>query len=187
MKKELTRVEKLKQELKLAMNIEKRNKDFKKLSKAEKRVAIAKDVIAALKAKKYIAETGDYLDINYSSDNYDSNINQELLCSNDITCKVCAVGALFTSKVIISNNFDSDYVPSDDVMRDELSAYFSKNQLYLIEAAFEGWETDEYSKSEIILTLKNNDHMRFHRDYDTNDRMIAIMNNIVKNKGTFKP
>ena len=54
MKKELTRVEKLKQELKIAMSIEKRNKTFNKLSKAWKRVAIAKDVIIALKAKNIL-------------------------------------------------------------------------------------------------------------------------------------
>lgn len=186
MKKELklTRVEKLKQELKLAMNIEKRNKAFNKLSKPEKRVAIAKDVIAALKAKKYIAETGDYLDINIK-DNKDWNVNQESLCSNDVTCNVCAIGALFTSKVIISNNFNSDYIPSDDVMRKELSSYFSMPQLHLIESAFEGWEKGSTTFSG---NIPNDNHMEYYFEYnDDNDRMIAIMENIVENKGTFKP
>lgn len=186
MKKELTRVEKLKQELKIAMSIEKRNKAFNKLSKPEKRVAIAKDVIIALKAKKYIAKSGDYLNLNSKSgkDLFGVNINQELLCSDDVTCTVCAIGAMFTSKVAISNNFD-DYRPSDNEMRSHLSKYFSMPQLHLIESAFEGWEKGSTS---ISGNIPNDNHMIFEEKYpNDNDRMIAIMENIVENKGTFKP
>lgn len=180
--KKLTKVEKLKQELKLAMNIEKRNKDFKKLSKAGKRVAIVKDVIDSLKAKKYFAKKSIYLEINEKDYGI---VNQEVLCSDNTVCTVCALGGIFASKVKIANEFSNDLeLTHDGDMRKNLSKYFTEYQLHLIEAAFEGWEKGNVS----TWKLKNNDHMKYIRSYSNpNDRMIVIMENIIENKGTFKP
>lgn len=42
---------------------EEKNKTFAKMNKFEKRVALAQDVLASLKAKKYIATSGTYVSV----------------------------------------------------------------------------------------------------------------------------
>lgn len=180
--KKLSRVEKLKAELKIAVQIEKTNKIFKSLSKAEKRMFIAKDVIDSIKAKKLIATPGTYVVVNK---NYSTLINQDVLCASDTICNVCGIGALFVSKVKIDNNFNSE-IEGDEEIRDVLSTYFSRPQLALIEAAFEGWEVDYLDDDSDKLKLEEK-CIKFHNKYkDDGDRMIAIMKNIISNKGLFK-
>ncbi len=47
--------------------INKLNAEFKKATKAQKRVMIAQDVLAQLKAKRYVAESGCWVQANYNS------------------------------------------------------------------------------------------------------------------------
>jgi hypothetical protein len=178
------------------------NEYFNSLTPAKKRVAIAKDVIANIESKKYFAKMGNYLYVN-SDDNLESQSLQKVL--PQVTCNVCALGAMFVSDVKFNNNFNV----GDDTLKkldNQLSKYFSKGQLALIEAAFEGFGVDyeEYEEDELSiengfylkftleqLGIKEQDVInakKFYAMFDTSEEnLIAIMENIIKNKGKFKP
>lgn len=170
----------------------KRNKKFADASKAEQRVMIAKDVIAAIKASKYSAEQGTWVDIlDYNATKFEEGKElQAVIKDPAFSCNVCAIGACFTSAVKLGDNckinedmtldrgvdignrgFDKDPV---------IRRYFTPAQVSLIECAFElggGWAGNT-SDAAAAFGEKY--------DYD-DDRLVAIMENIVKNNGTFRP
>lgn len=185
------------------------NTSFNKLSEEDKRVAIAKDVIKQIKAGKYYASTGTYvnLDVKLSDD---TSLQKHF---DEITCDVCALGGLFMSNVKFNNQCTYNELGCGKFL--DLLKYFSKEQLFLIEIAFEGWEISDmldfetevngyidimqgiyagrYTLEEITDTSdstksKMKAAMLFGENYhDESDRLIAIMQNIVKNKGEFIP
>lgn len=163
-------------------------KTLKKMTAAQKRVAIAKDVIAGLNDESLIAETGVYLHLipktglvgALSSPRKRFDV---ILCKNVKACEVCGLGAIFVSAVKRFDEItvagigrvDQNYVfpPGKegdklDVWAGEyLSKFFLVDQILLIESYFE----TKWQKTIVNST----------------DRMIAIMKNIIKNRGTFKP
>lgn len=185
------------------------NKAFKSMSKADKRVTIAKDVIAQLKAKKFVAKAShgyfNSAKVDKKIDN--SNVNdhfelQDVIKDRGVTCKVCGIGSLFACEVLRNDNFkiqkdyswqsDATSFIDDETIAKRLVGIFDRGQLDLIEAAFEkrivndktntleDWNEDPTNLGDKALNFGK----RYHKD---NDRMIAIMENIIKNKGTFKP
>jgi len=177
--------------------INKLNEQFKKATKAQKRVMIAQDVLAQLKAKRYVAESGCWVQPNIHSawekklSHHDSV--QELFIEQKIeSCNVCALGGLFMSCTNFNNNTlleDLDFASEElgnlideEQLFNKLNKIFSTSQLKLIESYFEA--NDGY-----------------FRDYDEDDRIEAfynkypsekkrlqlIMENIVENEGTFVP
>lgn len=163
-------------------------------TKAEKRVEIAKDVIAQLKAEKFNAKTGTYVGLDEDIDGT-KELQTELKKVKQ--CTVCALGALFLSDVRKNDackGVDVDLGSGNDVdgfasryidehrMRDRLGKLFSRKQMALIECAFElGMDPqgllkdDEYERA-----------ARFGEKFDTSrDRLVGIMRNIIKNEGTF--
>ena len=86
----------------------KREKDeFKKMNKAQKRVAIAEDVIAQIKCENYVPTSGVYVDIHLSNkaDNKglcleDLNLKPADLMMEEgmLSCTVCAKGPFGSSK-----------------------------------------------------------------------------------------
>jgi hypothetical protein len=186
MQKEIKELEK---KLKLFKITEKGNKAFNKLSKDKKRIAIAEDVLLQLKLKKYNVESGIYCDLhNINTDKIaESSSNLQLLIKEKgNNCNVCAMGALFMSKV---NKGDKctikqyENIESDKIVNN-LKGIFSEKELRSIEFAFEG--------DDIISIFNDNvveeKHINFYNKYgDTTSRLKAIMNNIIKNKSYFKP
>lgn len=162
-----------KQQLKIA----KKNLEFASLSNAEKRVQIAKDVLAQLALKKIQPEQGAYVE-----------------SSNGETCQACALGALFVCTAVRTGNKLEDVVldaASDDYfgfdhIREQLSPLFSEAQLGKIERAFEGWgagdEPSDTNKYGSLMTEAYNDGISSPRV-----RMERIMRNIIANNGTFVP
>jgi hypothetical protein len=174
------------------------NAEFKKATKAQKRVMIAQDVLAQIKAKRYFAESGCWVQPNIKAacekNLKDEDSVQELFAKKKIkSCNVCALGGLFMSCTNFNNNTlleDLDFASSElgqligeeEKLSNKLNKIFSTNQLKLIESYFEA-----------------NDG--FFRDYDEDDRIEAfynkypsekkrlqlIMENIVENEGTFVP
>ena len=174
------------------------NAEFKKATKAQKRVMIAKDVLAQLKTKRYVAESGCWVKPNIHSawekklSHHDSV--QELFIEQKIeSCNVCALGGLFMSCTNFNNNTlleDLDdaseelgnLIDEEEKLSNKLNKIFSTNQLKLIESYFEA-------------------NSGFFRDYDEDDRIEVfynkypsdkkrlqlIMENIVENEGTFVP
>jgi hypothetical protein len=192
-------------------NTEQLNLEFKKASKAEKRVMIAGDVIKQVKARKYEATCGLYVDFNFGGSNPKGVVVggsvQETLLTKNPKCKVCGIGSLMLSAIRYNNNVkwkesdwrdssildEMDYYDNGDLIyskNDEnayldasknLNKFFSERQLRLIESAFEvrAFHSDnqQYVEAE-----------EFGQKFiDDKKRLLAIMNNIVENKGTFKP
>lgn len=166
--------------------IRKRNKAFNKLTAPQKRVAIAKDVLAQIKAKNIKPMSGTYV----FSEKLTAKLNDfkfkdtqfcELLPTVG-TCQVCAKGALFLSTILKSDDLKVDdltescyspnrhYVDDTDIgkyLANDLEV-FSQFQLDLIENYFEC----------------NDGTDTFHERNDK-ERLVDIMENIVANKGTF--
>ena len=163
-----------------------RNVEFEKLEPNQKRVAVAKDVLEMLAAKKIIPRRGVYMKICNSYElvepiEYKFGLH-EILDQN--VCQVCALGGLFAALVMNVNGVQyKNLFQSDDVFL-KLYEIFDKDQLKLIEIVYEGWECDlEDNDKETPESLKVRD---FHKDYwKSEDRMVVIMKNIIENDGTF--
>jgi hypothetical protein len=177
-------------------------KEFKSLSPTQKRIAIAEDVIGALKAKRYKATCGTYVYSTATAKGFtkknESALDidlQEILKANMKSCEVCAKGAMFVAAVERFDKLKIDvYDSSDRVLADfdgdesvcdHLSNYFDQDQLDLIECAFEGGEFMEshgiYEEGETDWAARGYEH----KYPNAHDRMIAIMENIIRNKGKF--
>lgn len=178
--------------------IKKLNAEFKKATKAQKRVMIAQDVLAQLKAKRYVAESGCWVKPNIDSaweqklSHHDSV--QELFIEQKIeSCNVCALGGLFMSCTNLNNNTlleELDDVSEDlgnlieeeEKLSNKLNKIFSTPQLKLIETYFEanGGYFRDYDEDNRIEAFYN-------KHPSDKKRLQLIMENIVENEGTFVP
>lgn len=159
--------------------------EFNKLTKPEKRVVIAQDVINYINIKKFKPRAGNYV----TSIGYSLTGDIQSQFDEIENCHVCALGGCLLSTVKYTNKVkfeDLFYFTSDSDIADTLSSIFSQNQLYLIEKAFEG--------SGIFVGYDGNQKesdraKQFYYSHlaDTNKRLIAIMENIIKNQGRFRP
>lgn len=193
--------------------INENNKKFKSSSKAQKRVLIAQDVIDRINLKQYKASNGNWLSV-YEAENYKEQF-QTAVIENKVTCQCCALGGLMASCVVFKNDltveqteYKSDYcdifASEDDVIG--IKGIFETKQLELIELAFEkgkgfykldskenkedvesGW-LDERQIINLKKKPKAKDAIAFGKRFRSpKQRLLAIMENIVKNKGEFKP
>lgn len=184
--------------------VDRDNAAFEKMSPAEKRVQIARDVIAQLNSKRLIAEAGLWLTADaglFNEKDIKSDPEVKDLLSKVKECRGCALGGMFMCAVERANklkfsqlecgkNFEPEY---DDIgdeaisMNDTFSymkKFFTQHQLELIEAAFEQGVGVVYGRG----TGPFNQAVDFANDIDDPSiRMRLIMENIIKNKGIFKP
>jgi hypothetical protein len=152
-------------------------KEFHALPKEEKAVLVAKDVIAQIRAKRYIAEASRYVaGVKFKSEISGSEqINKNFDKIEE--CHVCALGAMLMSSTHLGNkltfgdvklneNYD-DGVDDGDIegafctIRDLHSPkvqklfnnIFTSYELLLIETCFEGYEEEgyDYEKDELII------------------------------------
>lgn len=189
--------------------LRKSNAAFKKATKAEKRVMIAKDVLAQIKAKRYIPESGTWVDANWNirggiDEIHETDSVQKLFADRTIeTCSVCALGGLFMSCTNLNNNTcvsDINYggegteigerIQDGDTLSNGLNKIFSKKQLQLIEVYFEkgdGWFGEDGYTGNYIG--EDSRHVEYFNDAypDDDERLVEIMKNIVANDGTFVP
>lgn len=187
------------------MTINKKNEAFAKMTKMEKRIAIAKDVISQVRAKKLKASPGTYCYLNLNrKQKLDKKGRVELqTLMNDgaiASCDVCAIGGIFASKVSIGNNFkvkvsknwinekleiEDESIEDDDMVK-SLKGIYTERELRLIEYAFEGkdiYDIFDKKPDNFHDALKN-----FYKEYKKSEnRLIAIMENIIRNEGEFKP
>jgi hypothetical protein len=188
--------------MKKKITIKKKNEAFLKLSPAQKRVEIAKDVIKQLNSKKLIAAHMVY--VRTEIDNIEGitpETQLKKIFDKSEYCRVCGIGSLFvctvkranaivcsdvmgcTCKSCISDMSDVD----QETITSYLKKYFSVKQLQYIEIAFE-------SRDDVVLSAKdvvNYKEARSFFAYESNQfsadyRMRTIMQNIIDNKGTFK-
>ncbi|NBQ70761.1 MAG: hypothetical protein EBU46_18780 [Nitrosomonadaceae bacterium] len=198
------------------------NKAFKKLSKKQQRITIAKDALKQLNARVYKASPGDWcnthLPATYNPElksleewadpdeassqikaklneihQKHSNVLQPLLLEPGVTCEVCALGALFASTVRKADGCDVNplkYIAeygegSHDADHDNisitLSDYFSAAQQRLMELAFErGYGATSVDSKQDLQAAR-----MYPSTYTATQRLRGILNNIIKNDGTF--
>jgi hypothetical protein len=204
---------------KVVAEIRRRNKVFTAASPAQKRVLIAKDVIKQIKAKRFIAARGSWLRLYDKYDNNiagmfgqilepDTQIQAMFLSGAAPTCECCALGGIMMACTLYNNNQTVEDLTSDSnigrnirrgtAFSNGLHRFFSRQQLALIECAFEAGRGEffvnldsTFSRSSLLQNVAFNT-LNLALDYEkaypkADKRMIAIMQNIVKNNGTFRP
>lgn len=157
-------------------------------------VVVAKDVLAAISAGRFRVEQGAYVDTDVPGTSGDGeplreNLRRAALRAQDYSpkdeCRVCALGACFIAMI------DRGTIVRDDTWFDnrydlyeELQDIFTPEEFDLIEEAFElgGVHTDIHD------TLPARRTRNFgRRRKDPVQRLEAIMQNIVDNRGEFIP
>ncbi len=191
------------------------NARFNTMSKAQKRVKIAQDVIAQITAGKLHPGKGTWLLFGVIDDDgigkeitrYVSGKTEVRDVIKEQTCTACALGSLFTcavnlhDKLPVKNLFANRYMRADDTAKVSFSEtdilylkkFFTPYQLALIEAAFELGQESLFRYAGDQHPLFKHDNRRVHaytfgRQYtDSANRLLAIMENIIENEGTFNP
>lgn len=179
------------------------------MTKAEKRVAVARDVLAQIRAKTIKPSRGNYIAATLSVIPREGDDVQALLRDGKVkSCQSCALGSAFLSYARLYDNVkvepygefspEMDYpsvggaIPTKrihgDRPTDTLELVFDPKQLELIEHAFEAPSRNvsipDYELTEADIALAKKYGKRYRKD---DERLVAIMRNIVRNKGTFKP
>lgn len=185
------------------------------LTKAEKRIEIAKDVLKQIKSNKYRPTSGIWvMDSNgYEVEDLVSyarqvaeeadavDLKKDVVCRLNGTCSVCALGSLFVSAIDKFNHtklnpgYRVNWIDSEDSESNPLLKWFSAKQLLLIESTFEGGHGGWANEAMYILSKKELLHWNKYafpaiyaycnRYPNATSRLKAIMNNIIRNKGTF--
>lgn len=145
-------------------------KPFNKLTAAQKRVAIAKDVIDQVEAGKYVPFFG------YAMIQGKNEISQKVLKQNP-ECEVCAVGAAALSAIRLGNHFEFPHahLVSTHIFK-VLSKWFSSEQAGMIEAAYERFSRNGKACFDFEPSIARG-----------SQRIITIFTNIIRNKGEFVP
>lgn len=163
-----------------------KNKKPVKLTKAEQRVRIARDVLGWLRSGSVTLEKGVYITrkgkATKNPDWKPGDPLQPYVNTLLASCSVCALGGLFLASVDRYNKVQVPGLDDDPLLLldcpVELERWFSWRQLFLIDSAYEGWEVN-VRKGTIdfyfMLELYPN-----HKD-----RLKTILLNIIRNKGTF--
>lgn len=174
-------------------------KAFNALPKAKKRVLVAKDILKQIDASEYKPNTGGYIIVNNSPTNLDAvakgNMNQLK------GCEVCELGACLISisnfantltlrDIISPSTFSSTKAYGNAIRaRKLLLSVFSKRQLALLEACFEGCRAP-YAEANFKIFVGKEikiGEKYANQFYSPTSRMIAISKNIIRNKGKFTP
>lgn len=197
-----------------AAAIKRSNERFAAMTPVEKRVQIAKDVIAALDSNGIVAQKGtygdfvpverrgSYLDMEFATDAYYAARDeywkgdaQDAILEGSISCNVCAIGAVFTCAVARMDKLtlkDLEIAPRSSML-EYVSEFFDKLQLELMECAF------ELNTDQVRYDHDDDDLLRKAVDFGyaaniatatmtrAEARMRAIMENIIANGGEFRP
>jgi hypothetical protein len=177
-------------EKQIEREIERRNSVFKKASNAQKRVLIAKDVLKQITDRRIKPTRGFYVSINDDWRFYAESFRERFISKDIRSCDCCGVGALMVSCTLFNNRQkvgdpelgcdlgmairDNDNIPNG------LNRFFSRDQLSMVEQAFE-CGCGEFGDKCVAA-------VEFGRRYKSAiSRLRAIMKNIIHNKGTFVP
>jgi hypothetical protein len=182
----------------------------------EKAILVAKDVLAQIKAEKYIAYEGSYISF-YGSLPFEGSIKENF---NELPqCKVCALGSMLLSSTHLGNVLTTkdmpDYPDADELRDSEkitnlFNSIFTDKQLLMIETTFEGYSefydhnksgikkkfqeefnyyecSDRYAKEKLTFDETLACEMFYRKYKDSEKRLKAICRNIIKNNGVFIP
>jgi len=163
--------------------------------KANARVAIAKDVIETLVLGRMQACAGTYLRTDVT---YGENEELETLALRmrqpygSVNCEACALGAaaicaigLYDRPGGLQKEWEQFEGFEQETLHGVLGRWFTSIQLDLIECAFEEVTIHTSGVSDFDSRY---DAQQFGYEYkEDHDRLVAIMQNIVANHGTFRP
>ncbi len=186
-------------------------KKKKRLAPWNVRVAIAKDVLRWIETKRFLVKKGYYV-VDQEFDEY-KDVGPALITKEDVdtnadakeimqdrNCRVCALGACFLASLDRYNNvgcsdlvanYGNNYHKGQSLSQFDtmkyLKRFFAPEQLDLIEAAFEMNVCHR-----VVLERDNIELLKAKKwgdEYFNNptERLEAIMENIIDNRGTFKP
>lgn len=169
--------------------------DLTERQKRNLRVKVAKDVLEQLKWGFYKAERGVYAELVMKTNEYGNDLSletskdlQKQLCNID-SCEVCGIGSVFMSLVRLKDSYRPTPCETmgsleDGRMRRLLGKVFSKEQISMIETAFEGRHVDDFE-----LTDEQYERSVYFAEYQhpAAQTLRRIMQNIIRNKGTFNP
>ncbi len=140
------------------------------------RVQVARDVIGRIRSGFLTPAVGAYVDDNYSAED----------------CQACALGAMFCVLVADAEAREVSTLETAHeqlkIIRPLLLDHFSSEQLGLVECAFEG--CSGYYEGELTEEMPDDLSMAldYFSDYpDEAERLVAIMQSIIDNEGTFVP
>jgi hypothetical protein len=153
-------------------------KTFAKMTKSEKAIAIAKDVLKQLNARKYTATPGTYVYAKTSR-----KPPPAIGIADMKTCKVCALGACVVSaarlggtrvfnEVIRVDPTSTGYEFASNDTFISLRKYFTEFEAEAMESAFERYKW-------------NTGGTMFRFGTSAKDRLRRIMQNVIDNKGHF--
>jgi hypothetical protein len=149
--------------------------------------AIAKDALKQIKLGVLIPSTRIYFTLADDSEISHGESLQTLIQDQKIKCSVCALGALFASKISLDNEYSlSDAWRATSIdMQNLLQEAFTRKELLLIECVFEQWSWKHDEDPKLQKKISNQIFL-YGRIYDDPARrMKAILRNIVRN-GEFK-
>lgn len=182
------------------------SKEFKRLGKRAKRVAIAKDVLAQLKTGRFTERRGLYFRFwkcgsnNHVDFHRSTEPAKEFINAPGVTCEVCAKGSLVLSAIRGINERTCHEIDENDQeiigifgaqMWDELECMFEGRNMvhrYIMSEAFKA-KHDRYQWGKFFdksytwrAGLNSESYIRNDYTRDCED-LEALMKNIIKNKG----
>ena len=176
-------------------------KAYEDQTKAERRVTLAKDVLAQLAAARFKARRQVYFRVNLTKDERENANGSLKEILPEKVCTVCAKGAVFAAHVLRNNEFrigrlvdESDsgeaacrYLGGGECVR-QVSDAFDAITLAELECAFEGIDEDGNWMNSHMLGYDESKRWSslFPRKLGAEARLTALMNNLVRNKGTLK-
>ena len=189
-----------------------KKKPFDNLTKAEKRVSIAKDVLFQLETNSVVPTSGNFvelfLEFQFGSDISEGKFFSELVADSN-ECRVCALGALMISQLNVNGDVSMSELDGSPICNnrfgitpfngfkfgDYIKKYFDESQLQLIEIAYE-LGNGLFTEGDILCGVEDEIYsvyieskaVKFGKRYkNLKNRMKAIMNNIIENNGEFAP
>jgi hypothetical protein len=161
-------------------SFEERNAAFRKLSRKERRTAIARDVVAQLDAGRYLAKARAYFKVRHGvAEKFDGDV-QRIGAARDVSCSVCALGAGAVSRARLGDQVAVDEGESLDAY-EALRCAFSDVELYRMECAFELWTMYDDAG-------RNDEPSSFGARFQSpRQRLRAIWQNVIDNGGKFCP
>lgn len=178
--------------------IEEENEAFNNMSKAEKRVQIARDCLVRIDLDQFAITCGWTIKLTQNNKNLleTDSIKDTINNFSLPECHVCAKGGLFMSYIGRVNNFKFSEVRNDNNPKTspemkKLMEIFTKRQLNGIECAFEGktytFHHDQYYDFYLLCSQYTLEMEKEHGFLTPKEYLKSICKNIIKNKGTFNP
>jgi hypothetical protein len=163
-------------------------KQFNRLSPANQRITLAKDVLLQLKIGKFDATHNGYIGgrklDSWRHDYSPHAPAKETLQSVDV-CEVCAKGALVCSYVLKHNHVSVHQMRTTASENPELIAIFGRSLWNVLEALYEGWDFNLNGVAR-IYPLNGRTDTEGNRVYNVSGKrhsLESLMQNIIRNNG----